>query len=129
MSSTATVTTATFEQAPLIDLITIYNGLSGEETEYSNWLNNKERLFNEVKELVKKYGYTGPEDYTAIYWFYQGIETERIRNKADISFGYEHSYYPCRTKETILAKLKNFYKDFIEHHPNILDIKTIHITI
>lgn len=94
MSSTATTataaTTTTLEQASLIDLITIYNGLSGEETECSNWLNNKESLFNEVKELVKKYGYTGPEDYTAIYWFYQGIETECKRIKADISIGYEH---------------------------------------
>ena len=100
-----------------------------QNTECSNWLNNKENIFNDVKKLVKKYGYTGQEDYTAIYWFYQGIETECKRNKADINVGYEHSYYPYRTKETILAKLKNFYKDFIEHNSNILDYNAMHITI
>ena len=128
MSSTAT--TATLEQASLLDLLIIYNGLSDEETECSDWENNKESLLNEVKKLAKKYGYNGPNNYTALYWFCQGIETERLRNKADIDLrvGYEHSYYPCRTKETILEKLKNFYNDIIENHPNILRCKTIHIT-
>ena len=143
MSSTATTattklltkgkTTAALEEEFLLSLIEIYNDLSGEEeTGLCDWLDNKESLCKKVKELVEKYGYTGPNNYTAIYWFYQGIKTERKKHKADMSVNYEHSHYPCRTKETILEKLKNFYKDFIEHDShfinNIIHYKTIHIT-
>ena len=128
-ATTATDTLSPLETEFLISLIEIYNGLSGEETDLIDWMNNKESLCQKIKELVKKYGYTGPNNYTAIYWFYQGIKIERKRNEPDMSVGYEHSYYPARTKETILAKLKNFYKDHIENKPNILRYKTIKITI
>lgn len=62
-----------------------------------------------MKELVKKYGYTGLEDYTVINWFTQCILTERERNKANMSVGYEHFYYHSRTEETIHAQSKDFF--------------------
>lgn len=74
-----------------------------------------------------------PDKITIYQYTGSTIETERKRNKADMSVSFEHSYYHNRNKETLFTNLKKFYKDFIEHNSsfisNILHSKTIHITI
>ena len=75
----------------LHELVELHNKLVGENNSDEDWVaafgdeeKAKEEVYTEIKEDIKKHGYDGPEDYTAMYWFSKGIistPTEQHKNK------------------------------------------------